>query len=1207
MVTNAPQGGSDTTVRPTVFVGLGGTGMEVLLRLRRRILQAEWNRNRLNSLAEFPVASFLYIDTDQNKGQESDRPAATDPMAEAVEFGEGDALQASVDIGYYQSNRKNYPLIDEWFPARDLSRIDASKGAGQIRAISRLLFFDQFAQLRSLIAAKGNAVMENINTAHALTHLGMATQRELRVVVVCSIAGGTGSGMFIDMGLAIRAMVAPKPKIVDLFMMLPSGYAANNQDRVFANGFAALSELEHSMRPHPNPPYATRWPGNYEPTATEGDAKPYSNVYMFDTKNLVKDSTEDVSNIYDMIADMLFEDFGSNEFARRKRAVDVNQEQHKMTLWYPSIEGEYFLSYSKGYTAAGQSTVSTTGSLEHEAVLSDASEMMLKSFFGVGEGPDRKPTVKYRDAFVRDRMALMPQMFDDFPEFLDPRPSAIPGFSIIEQLLVSDDQKSIHGRLIENLADEFRAIMEQASEPKDWAAQAARLRDRYEAEVLEKAGTTSIRRQEISDARRRLYRDFTAEEGERSLKQALFSYVDDRERGGLDFTIALIEQVREELTRDGTGAAARLQQAAADLSGVANGIIERHLGNSLKKLERAAKPNMLGRVDRIASEEYVRHFEQDLGEALKFWLRSIAALEARGLILDLAAYLGDSRLDETTGEPRWSGVAKELDEGRQAVHAAIELIAAEGRKVRDAVNRPDNGVYIVIDRGRSQAAATRAQKEVKLWADEVFTSYQGCKALLPTLQDPGGRLELINNLRNLAKRKLEAEEKQIPNASDALNDLPDGEKAKVIKRMLERAMPWIPASFTGFELEGKNFKMIIAAPDGATFDKRFRGLIEQQMPPGFGIARPTIESAGVAGRVICYCELSGIPLNVLTPLGADWRRAYEKERDKPDAIPLHNHEDELRFPNPVVPSNREVEQQRETLGLYLKGVIYGLLSRGGGSTGYKSRAREGRYYLDMSRHDLQSVGNERKIRAKGFDLNHLARLKALVDEFEGKMSHIQWVAAAALAEWTAKRAYAPPLIERSAGSEDRRAGMANRVARRLAEEFKVRARRRPPAAPLPGTPEELLNRLFDHIPEYTLVIDGSLSDVEGNEVSLDEDDLDQNRATDKRRIDPGKFTEAHLTSLVTEPEPAAAPAPPAPSAAASYFVGVDGETTGPYGLAELGQMSRDGTLTPASLVYNANGGGDWVAAKQEPALAVLFTAKPPPPPKTPPPPPPKAG
>ena len=97
-----------------------------------------------------------------------------------------------------------------------------------------------------------------------------------------------------------------------------------------------------------------------------------------------------------------------------------------------------------------------------------------------------------------------------------------------------------------------------------------------------------------------------------------------------------------------------------------------------------------------------------------------------------------------------------------------------------------------------------------------------------------------------------------------------------------------------------------------------------------------------------------------------------------------------------------------------------------------------------------------------------------------------------------------------------------------------------------------------------------------------------------------------MTSLLAEPGPAAASAPPAPPAAApvSYFVAADGETTGPFGLAELGKMARDGALTRASLVYDANGGSDWVAAEKENALSALFKTKPPPPPTRIPPPPP---
>ena len=47
-------------LRPTLFVAIGGTGMEVLMRLRRRTLNALWGSGvRVESLADFPVAQFV--------------------------------------------------------------------------------------------------------------------------------------------------------------------------------------------------------------------------------------------------------------------------------------------------------------------------------------------------------------------------------------------------------------------------------------------------------------------------------------------------------------------------------------------------------------------------------------------------------------------------------------------------------------------------------------------------------------------------------------------------------------------------------------------------------------------------------------------------------------------------------------------------------------------------------------------------------------------------------------------------------------------------------------------------------------------------------------------------------------------------------------------------------------------------------------------
>jgi len=76
---------------------------------------------------------------------------------------------------------------------------------------------------------------------------------------------------------------------------------------------------------------------------------------------------------------------------------------------------------------------------------------------------------------------------------------------------------------------------------------------------------------------------------------------------------------------------------------------------------------------------------------------------------------------------------------------------------------------------------------------------------------------------------------------------------------------------------------------------------------------------------------------------------------------------------------------------------------------------------------------------------------------------------------------------------------------------------------------------------------------------------------------------------------AVAAAPPPPPPAPPFYVAVNGQTTGPFPLAQLAQAIQAGQVQAGTLVY---GGGvtAWTAAGQVPALAPYFTAPPPPPP-----------
>jgi len=81
---------------------------------------------------------------------------------------------------------------------------------------------------------------------------------------------------------------------------------------------------------------------------------------------------------------------------------------------------------------------------------------------------------------------------------------------------------------------------------------------------------------------------------------------------------------------------------------------------------------------------------------------------------------------------------------------------------------------------------------------------------------------------------------------------------------------------------------------------------------------------------------------------------------------------------------------------------------------------------------------------------------------------------------------------------------------------------------------------------------------------------------------------------------AMAPPPPPPPPVPPFYVAENGQTQGPFPLAQLAQAIQQGQVQAATLVY---GGGTtaWTPAGQVPALAPYFAAPPPPPPPPPPP------
>ena len=112
-----------TGMTPTVIIGLGGTGKEILVKIRRMIVE------QYGSLDALPIVSFLHIDTEQNaKIAEPQTVLKQDISLRPIE-----QVWAKVEDAKAILNKLSaYPYLEEWFPAELKGTDSILAGAGQI-------------------------------------------------------------------------------------------------------------------------------------------------------------------------------------------------------------------------------------------------------------------------------------------------------------------------------------------------------------------------------------------------------------------------------------------------------------------------------------------------------------------------------------------------------------------------------------------------------------------------------------------------------------------------------------------------------------------------------------------------------------------------------------------------------------------------------------------------------------------------------------------------------------------------------------------------------------------------------------------------------------------------------------------------------------------------------------------------------------------
>ena len=257
---------------PTLLIGLGGTGCKIIERVSKMV-----TGEQRNSIA------FAVFDTDINDLRGIQQ---RNPFIKTIQ------TSTKQTVGEYLN--KDVHARDSWFPVNAiLNGKTLTEGAGQVRSISRLA-------LETVIrAGRMEPLHEAIQSLYKVEE--DKADQALRVVIVSSLAGGTGSGLILPVALYTRNYLQThfrqSANITRGFFILPEvfyevivGQAERNNLK--ANAYATLRELDAFLMKGDatlHERYASSVRMQFPRVASAGyeeyDVRPYDFCFLFDAQN----------------------------------------------------------------------------------------------------------------------------------------------------------------------------------------------------------------------------------------------------------------------------------------------------------------------------------------------------------------------------------------------------------------------------------------------------------------------------------------------------------------------------------------------------------------------------------------------------------------------------------------------------------------------------------------------------------------------------------------------------------------------------------------------------------------------------------------------------------------------------------------------------------------------------------------------------------
>lgn len=311
----------ETKIAPVFFVGLGGCGGAIVDELARKVKQEE-SFQRYRDLIQ-----FFALDTDQ------DDLAHLHWIDTAHKFilSQFDKLEY-VELKQGRMHAAEDPLFTHWWPEWYRPRAARGKGAGQIRIESRLSLYYQLENDRGKIVEIFERAIRNAYDVHNPFRANTAA----KLHIFASLAGGTGSGGFATTALTLRRLLGGQRghQLIGTFVMpnvfRSRGLPPNQFDKIMANGYSALQELELLQSASPQLPVRYHYDPDH-PEHVSIDRPTFDQIYLVEERTSKGIVIADSSQVYHAVADAAHAQIFSPILLRQGSTLD-NDTRELMQL-----------------------------------------------------------------------------------------------------------------------------------------------------------------------------------------------------------------------------------------------------------------------------------------------------------------------------------------------------------------------------------------------------------------------------------------------------------------------------------------------------------------------------------------------------------------------------------------------------------------------------------------------------------------------------------------------------------------------------------------------------------------------------------------------------------------------------------------------------------------------------------------------------------